>query len=112
MEERFDPDRTLLTLHLSPTGDKSAINIGDNAGGYSNGKASARGEDMRNRIIAYLTVNPICKSSDIARLLDLSPSRTRDYLSMLVAEGVLVAEGANRNRVYRLGRSFPAPESE
>jgi predicted HTH transcriptional regulator len=92
LDEQFSPDRTALTLDLSPTGDKSAIKIGDN------------GEDAKQKIIDYLTENTICKSADIAQLLDLKPSRTRDYLAMLVVDGTLVAEGANRNRTYRLKR--------
>lgn len=34
--------------------------------------------------------------------IGLKPSRTRDYLNELIAEGIVVAEGSNRNRTYRL----------
>ena len=42
------------------------------------------------------------KASDVAVATGLKPSRTRDYLRELVEEGTVVAEGSNRNRVYRL----------
>ena len=42
------------------------------------------------------------KARDIAEAIKLKPSRTRDYLSELVKEGLIIAEGSNRNRVYRL----------
>ena len=37
-----------------------------------------------------------------AEYIGLKPSRTRDYLNELIAEGIVVAEGSNRNRTYRL----------
>ena len=58
--------------------------------------------NTRKKIIDYLSVNNICKASDISRLLDLKPSRTRYYLSEMVEEKILISEGANRNRIYRL----------
>ena len=94
LEEQFNPDRTVLSLDLSPIGDKSAIKNGD--------KSVVETEDARHKIIEYIKFNSVCKASDISDLLNLKPSRTRDYLSMLVADNILVAEGANRNRVYRL----------
>lgn len=36
------------------------------------------------------------------RISAVTLSRTRDYFAELIREGVTIAEGANRNRVYRL----------
>ena len=57
---------------------------------------------MKETIIAYLTDTPEAKASSIAEFIGLKPSRTRDYLNELIAEGIVVAEGSNRNRTYRL----------
>ena len=92
--QSFEPDRTTLSLVLSPTiGDKSAITIGD--------KALTK-EAKKQLIIDYITDHPIVRTAEIAKIADLKASRARDYLSELVLEGILVAEGANRNRTYRL----------
>jgi ATP-dependent DNA helicase RecG len=72
-------------------GDKSAINA-------SIGDKSAITE--KEQIIAYLRLHPNAKSSEIASLLGLKTSRTKDYLSELVEEGTVIAHGANRNRTY------------
>ena len=48
-------------------------------------------------IIEYLTDHPASKSAEIAEYVDLKPSRVRDYLSELIAEEIVVAEGGNRN---------------
>ena len=57
---------------------------------------------MKETIIAYLTDHAEAKASAIAEYIGLKPSRTRDYLNELIAEEIVVAEGGNKNRVYRL----------
>ncbi len=84
--EQLDPERILLTLSCEKIGDKkSAIN--------------AKKKEM---IIAYLTGHTQAKASSIAEHIGLKPSRTRDYLNELIAEGVISVQGNNRNRTYRL----------
>ena len=40
--------------------------------------------------------------SEIAAVIKLGPSRTRDYLRLLLENGKIEAFRANRNRIYRL----------
>lgn len=42
------------------------------------------------------------KVSEVAEAIQLKPSRTRDYLGELIKENKIIAEGSNRNRVYKL----------
>ena len=42
------------------------------------------------------------KARDVAEAINLKLSRTRDYLGELVKDGFIIAEGSNRNRIYRL----------
>lgn len=65
-------------------------------------KKSAINAKMKETIMAYLTDYAEAKASSIAEYIGLKPSRTRDYLNELVAEGIVVAEGGNRNRSYKL----------
>ncbi|MBO4500765.1 MAG: putative DNA binding domain-containing protein [Clostridia bacterium] len=93
--QSFEPDTITLSLALSPIDEeKSAIKIGD--------KFSAIKAGNIQMIIEYLTEHPTAKASEIAAYVDLKPSRIRDYLAELVAEDIVVAEGANRNRIYKL----------
>lgn len=64
-------------------GDKSAINYKD-------------------KILEYLSEYSEARSQAIAMYIGLKQSRTKDYLSELVEEGKIVANGANRNRTYSL----------
>ena len=94
--QTYSPDRTMLSLPLSPIGDrKSAIKIGDKS-------PSTIKAVNRQLIVDYLTDHATAKSSELAEYVDLKPSRVRDYLAELIAEGIVVAEGGNKNRTYRL----------
>ena len=93
--QSFEPDTITLSLPLSPMNDKkSAIKIGD--------KSSAIKAGNRQMIIDFLTEHPTAKASEIAAYVGLKPSRIRDYLAELIADNIVVAEGANRNRIYKL----------
>ena len=95
IEESFEPERIVLTLPLEKIGDKkSAIKIGD--------KKSEIKETIKRIIIEYLTEHASAKTSEISEILQLQVSRTRDYLSELVKEGILESEGGNKNRIYKL----------
>ena len=95
--EQFTPERISVFLPLKKIGDKkSAIKIGD--------KKSAIAEDRMKQIVDYLTEHRSAKASEIADHIGLQPSRTRDYLTELVYAGIVITEGKNRNRVYRLNR--------
>ena len=54
------------------------------------------------QIVEFLTDHTVGKTSEIAEYIGLKPSRTRDYLKELISENTVTAEGANRNRIYRL----------
>ena len=98
--ETFEPDRITLRLY---TDNKSREKIGDKKSAIKIGdKKSAINIKMKETIIEYLTDHAEDKASSIADYIGLKPSRTRDYLNELITEGVVVAEGGNRNRTYKL----------
>ncbi|MBR1616045.1 MAG: winged helix-turn-helix transcriptional regulator, partial [Treponema sp.] len=74
-------------------GDKSAINqnVGDKSA-----------INYKGKILEYLSNHSEARSQDIALFIGLKQSRTKDYLSELVENGKIVANGANRNRTYSL----------
>lgn len=80
-----------LTLPDDPRAETSAIT-----------KKSAINTRTKAAILSFMQGKGAVKASQIAEAIHLQPSRTRDYLAELIEEGVIIAEGANRNRVYRL----------
>lgn len=61
--------------------------------------------DRRAVIIDYLRRHGESRAVDIAAALRLSPQRTRHYLNLMVAEGTIIALGANKNRTYLITES-------
>lgn len=56
--------------------------------------------DKMVEIVAFLIEHPHSSNDAIASLIDRSPSRTKEYLQQLAELGLVVPEGANRNRTY------------
>jgi predicted HTH transcriptional regulator len=89
IEERFDPDRTVLTLEF----------VKKQAEKTSEKSKRRKTSDHIERIYEYLTQHGESKTNDIADYIDLSPSRTRVILSEM--ENIEII-GTNTNRKYRL----------
>ena len=98
--ENFDPERITLSLIL----EKPAIKTGDKKPAIKTGdkKMTTKTEVHRKLIVEYLSGHTFAKSNDISELLDLSTTRTKEILSKMIEEGIIIAEGSNKNRIYRL----------
>ena len=88
------------------TSDKQAINI-DTVDKTSDKQATNidtidKTSDKRAIILDYITKMHTASTTEIAKVLDISLPRTRFYLNHLVKDGLLIANGANKNRTYSL----------
>lgn len=91
----------LKNRYLLIGGDLSTTEkIGDNA--KIGDKKSAINSRTKQAILDYMKGREFVKARDVAEAINLKPSRTRDYLGELVKDGFIIAEGSNRNRIYRL----------
>ena len=96
INESFEPDRITLSLALGETSDKKqAIKA-------SGKKQATKTVAYREAIVAYLTENVSAKCSELSALIGISDTRTRAVLSKMIDDNILVAEGENRNRIYKL----------
>ena len=93
ISESFDPERITLLLSIGKTDDKKPTI-----------KSKAKTELQKELIIEYLTDNASATNADLCNLLGLQSTRVKELLSALIADGIVVSEGANRNRRYRLKR--------
>ena len=114
IKETFEPDR--ITISLGTPFDKTAnlqkalINSNDKFKpliiSVDKSKPSINTADKPKRqkeiIIEYLTDNPSASSAMLAELLGLKLTRTREILREMVNAGIIVSEGQNKNRIYRL----------
>ena len=61
-----------------------------------------RNKENRRQIIDFIADNEISDAKSVSKAIGLKPSRTRDYLKQLVADGVLEIEGEYKNRKYKI----------
>ncbi len=94
--EQLEPERTTLTLLFSKSDDKKTAIKSDDK------KATVKSARQKEEIVAYLTDHISARSADIAELLGVKSTRAKKLLSELTAEDIVVAEGGNRNRTYKL----------
>lgn len=94
--QSFSPDRITLSLRFSPghTGESETA---------SHARTVSTAKPVKQQlIIDYLTDHVCAKTAELAAYLSLTPSTTRACLAEMVRAGILVAEGENRSRSYRL----------
>ena len=83
LESIFIVRHTKISAIKQDIGDKSAINY-------------------KEKILEYLEEHAEARTQEISLYIGLKLSRTKDYLSELVEEGNIIANGANKNRTYSL----------
>lgn len=99
--QSFNPNRIVLSLPLKKSTDKtmpSGIAESDSADKNLPIRTAAK-KDM---IITCLTDNGTATVAELCTLLDLNPDRVRTILHEMIAEGIVAAQGEDRNRSYKL----------
>ena len=102
IEERFDPDRTVLTLSFKKSGDKkAAIKSGDKKAAIKSGdkKVTKKTQMQYDKILAFMEEEKEYGIRDFCELLGLKESRTKDILKGL--SDYIESVGSNRDRRYR-----------
>ena len=93
IEERFDPDRTVLSLSFKKSGDKKvAIKSGDK-------KVTKKTQMQCDKILEFMEYGKEYSIWDFCELLGLKESRTKEILKGL--SNYIEIIGSNRNRRYR-----------
>ena len=101
ISETFDPERATIILPLIKSDDKkpSEKTVRKNR----QKKPSEKKSDKRkNQIVEFLGSVDAATAQEIADVIDLSLSQTKDYLRQLVNKDVLLYEGKTKSRVYKL----------
>ena len=106
LSETFNPERTTLKLIMGKSGD-IAGKSGDIAGKSGDIREPIRKyqtatEEQRTRIFEFLRTNKKGSNADVCKLLDVKRTRAATLLSQMVEDGLLVAEGEKKGRVYRI----------
>ncbi len=94
--QSFNPNRIVLSLPLIKSADKKVLIKG------ADKKLPIKTAAKKDMIIAYLTDNGTATGAELCELLDLKPTRVRTILREMIAGGIVMAQGGNRNRTYKL----------
>jgi predicted HTH transcriptional regulator len=104
--EQIEINRSFLSLSLVKTSDKEQVTKASDkkqATTSANTNPNIKTSDERKRsILDYLKFHAASTSKDVAEHLGISSDRARVYLREFVSSGIVIAEGENRNRTYRL----------
>ena len=103
IEERFDPDRTVLSLSFKKSDDKkTTIKNDDKKATIKTGdkKKTSKTQLQQEQILSYMKQNSEYKLQDFCELLNLKESRIKSIIKPLIEEGVIICVGANRDRRY------------
>ena len=109
VQEEYGPDRTILRLPLVQkaavkSGDKKpAIKSGDKKPAIKTGqkKIHPKTQEHLQMILSYMVNDQQYTANEIAELLNLKISRTKEILAILVNSGKLESIGSKRDRRYR-----------
>ncbi len=90
---------TLVLRNLNALEKRKGSKIGDQTSGKTIAKKT---QANKEKVLAHLQTKGISKTSEMAEMLGLSLPRTRALLNELVGEGLIKANGSNKNRTYEL----------
>ena len=105
IEERYDPDRTILTLAFNKKqAEKASRKNKQKKQAEKTGENSKALKTIENKklILEFLHSQGSSKAVDIAMHIGLSSARARVILSELMADGKIQIEGNGRSRRYML----------
>jgi ATP-dependent DNA helicase RecG len=91
-----DVFKTIVPLSLSDIEVNDKLPMSDNVSDKKSDNAH------RKAILAYLEKNREINTATAAKLIGRTPKTARRVILLLIDEGIVVASGANRNRVYRI----------
>ena len=100
IEERFDPDRTILTLSFSKKATKKSDE--KKATKKSDGKkVTKKTQEQYDAILAFMENGRWYKANELTELLGVKETRTKMLLRALVADKKLEDNGVTKGKTYR-----------
>ena len=100
IEERFDPDRTVLTLSFEKKATKKSD--GKKATKKSDGKrVTKKRQEQYEKILTFMQPDVWYKASDLMNVLGVKETRTKELLRGLLADEKLVDDGATKGKRYK-----------
>lgn len=100
--ESFAPERITLSLYMERGGELEIETNVKNALSKINSANTALDLAGKQLIIDYLTDNASAKEVELAYFLGLDSGVVKAYLGELIDDNIVVTEGSDKNRIYKL----------
>lgn len=103
IEERFDPDRTVLSLSFIKKAPKKSVEKKVTKKSAEK-KVTKKRQEQYEKILAFMQPDVWYKGSDFMDVLGLKETRTKELLRALIADGKLIDDGATKGKRYKKDR--------
>ena len=109
IEERFDPDRTVLTLSFikkatKKSDEKKATKKSDEKKATKKSdrkKVTKKRQGQYEKILTFMKPNVWYKASDLMNVLGVKETRTKELLRALIRDEKLIDDGATKGKRYK-----------
>lgn len=91
IEEKFDPDRTVLIMKFVKKGQKKSAEK----------KVTNKTQKHYDEILNFMQIDTWYKTSDFMTVLDVKERRIKILLNELVENGLLIEEGLTKGKKYK-----------
>lgn len=91
IEERFDPDRTVLTLSFVKKAPEKSTEK----------KVTKKRQEQYERILSFMQPDIWYKASDLMDVLGLKETRTKELLRALISDQKLIDDGTTKGKRYK-----------
>lgn len=99
IDERFDPDRTILTLSFEKKRQKKATEK------KRQKKVTLKTQEQYDAILEFMEDGVWYKASEFEDVLGVKETRTKELLRNLVEEGILIDNQVTKGRKYKRDKS-------
>ena len=108
IDERFDPDRTILTLSFEKKRQKKATEKSDRKKATEKKrqkKVTLKTQEQYDAILEFMEDGVWYKASEFEDVLGVKETRTKELLRNLVEEGILIDNRVTKGRKYKKDKS-------
>jgi predicted HTH transcriptional regulator len=106
IEERFNPDRTVLTLSFTEVADKVAKKSGEKKVAKKSGekKVTKKTQEKYDAILKYMQPDKWYKASEFESIVGVKESRVKVLLKDMTEQGLIEGIGSTKGKMYKISK--------
>jgi predicted HTH transcriptional regulator len=106
IEERYNPDRTILTLSFAKTDEKVMKKSDEKKVAKKNGekKVTKKTQEKYDAILKYMQPNKWYKASEVESVIGVKESRVKALLKDMTEQGLVESTGSTKGKMYKTSK--------